>query len=132
MPAEASHSPIPPDPLDRMRIEIDDYDQQILELVKLRTLRSLGIAVEKAARDIKTLVPGRENEVIGNYLAAADASHGLLARQDAVRLGGLVMEISRTAQDNWRAEQAVADATQHAELEGLAAQAAQDQQGDAR
>jgi|GEM_PF-2105351 len=121
---ETSHpADQPRDRIDQVRESIDGIDKIIVGLVRERTVLTLAIAAEKAARGQSTMVPGRHSQVVENYLAAAE-DDGVLTREGVVDLANVVMGISRGAQDRYRESLADQQLTERQELVDLAEQAA--------
>ncbi len=90
-----------------MREKIDHYDELIVALVAGRTALVLEIADEKQRLGLPTMVPSRHYEVVQHY-ASAVPEGSPMTQDDAARLSELVQEISRNAQDRYRAGEAAA------------------------
>lgn len=111
-----------PDQLDLLRDQIDVIDQQIVALVSARTALALAIGAEKERRGIPIFVPGRETEVVENYMQAVPEG-GPMSTGDAVILGETVMRIGRRVQNVQRQQAARAAESMREELAALAEQA---------
>lgn len=117
--AETPASQTPPDRLSILRGEIDELDQRIVALVAQRTGLTIAVAEEKHRRGITTMVPGRHNEVVNNYMEAVPEDSAM-DRVDAARLGEVVMDISRGAQSRLREDLERQQEAERTELTGLA------------
>ena len=78
-----------------IRREIDEIDRELIRLLNRRASASVQVARVKRGGDTATYVPGREQEVFNNVLAAND---GPLTEAHVRAIWGEILSSSRALQ----------------------------------
>jgi chorismate mutase / prephenate dehydratase len=81
--------------LAQLRLEIDDIDKKMVELVSERARLALRVGIAKGGRNIQR--PEREREVLGNVTAA---NKGPLSDEGMQAIFRKIIEVCRTIQYN--------------------------------